>query len=105
MDKTVANTSSKEQGVNIKYLRFVLLPMKVVHHQYFIILVVGLFLLASAQSLLFDNGVLHRLSVASMYMMTLSIVVGIVLAIYIHFTKNQLFDPLSSELDSDEDDP
>jgi len=43
--------------------------------------------------------------VASMYMMTLSIVVGIVLAIYIHFTKNQLFDPLSSELESDEDDP
>ena len=78
--------------------------MKVVHHQYFVILVVGLFLLASVQSLLFDNGVLQRLSVISMHMMGFSIIAGVLLAIYIHFTKNQIFDPLSSELDSDEDD-
>jgi len=36
--------------------------------------------------------------------MLASIIFGIILAVYIHFTKDQIFDPLSSELDSDPDD-
>ena len=78
--------------------------MKIRHHQYVDLIVVTFFTVACVQSILFNNGVLHRLSVASMYMLVSSIVVGIILAIYIHFTHNQLFDPLSSELDSDPDD-
>jgi len=78
--------------------------MKIRHHQYVDLIVVTLFTVACVQSILFNNGVLHRLSLASMYMLISSIVVGIILGIYIHYTHNQIFDPLSSELDSDPDD-
>ena len=78
--------------------------MKIRHHQYVDLIVVSIFVVACAQSVLLGNGVLDRLSIASMYMMVSSIVVGIILAIYIHLTKNQIFDPLSSELDEDTDD-
>jgi len=78
--------------------------MKIRHHQYVDLIVVTFFPAACVQSILFNNGVLHRLSLASMYMLISSIVVGIILGIYIHYTHNQIFDPLSSELDSDPDD-
>jgi hypothetical protein len=38
-----------------------------------------------------------------MYFMAGTIVVGIIVAIYVHFTRDQIFDPLSSELDEDPD--
>lgn len=78
--------------------------MKIRHHQFVDLIVVTFFTVACVQSILFNNGVLHRLSLASMYMLISSIIVGIILGIYIHYTNNQIFDPLDSELDSDPDD-
>ena len=78
--------------------------MKIRHHQYVDLIVVVIFMAACIQSVLLGNGVLDRLSIVSMYVMLSSIIAGIILAIYIHFTKNQIFDPLSSELDEDPDD-
>ena len=78
--------------------------MKIRHHQYVDLIVVAIFMAACIQSVLLGNGVLDRLSIVSMYVMLSSIIAGIILAIYIHFTKNQIFDPLSSELDEDPDD-
>ena len=78
--------------------------MKIRHHQYVDLIVVVIFMAACIQSVLLGNGVLDRLSIVSMYVMLSSIIEGIILAIYIHFTKNQIFDPLSSELDEDPDD-
>ena len=78
--------------------------MKIRHHQLVDMMVLTLFVAAAVQSILFHNGVLERLSIASVYMMVSSRVVGIILAIYIHFTTDQIFDPLRSELDTDSDD-
>lgn len=78
--------------------------MKIKHHQIVDLTIVTLFTMAALQSVLFHNGVLERLSMVSVYVMLTSIILGIILAVYIHFTKDQIFDPLSSELDSDPDD-
>ena len=78
--------------------------MKIKHHQIVDLTIVTLFTMAALQSVLFHTGVLNRLSMVSVYVMLASIIFGIILAVYIHFTKDQIFDPLSSELDSDPDD-
>ncbi len=49
--------------------------MKIRHHQYVGLIIVTLFTVACVRSILFNNGVLHRLSLASMYMLISSIVV------------------------------
>lgn len=84
---------------------YVSLTMKVRTHQYIDLFIVALFLIACAQSMILGNSVLDRLSIISMYIVLASIVLGIVIVAYIHFTKDQIFDPLSSELDEDPDDP
>ena len=75
--------------------------MKVRYHQYLDIGIVLLVMLLCIQSVLFGNDMLDWLSLIATSTMTVSISVGLFLAAYIKLTKNQIFDPLSSELDDD----
>ena len=75
--------------------------MKVRYHQYLDIGIVLLVMLLCVQSVLFGNDMLDWLSLIATSTMTVSISVGLFLAAYIKLTKNQIFDPLSSELDDD----
>ena len=75
--------------------------MKVRYHQYLDIGIVLLVMLLCIQSVLFGNDMLDWLSLIATSTMTVSISVGLFLVAYIKLTKNQIFDPLSSELDDD----
>lgn len=77
--------------------------MKVRHHQYLDVGIVLLVLCLCVQSVLLGNEILGWLSLLATSVMTVSIAAGLFLAAYIKLTKDQIFDPLSSELDDDPD--
>lgn len=88
-------------NLNTSYLSSVIVDIK--HHQLVDIIIVGLFVIAIVQSYFRGTEGLDILSTISMYFMAGTIVVGIIVAFYVHFTRDQIFDPLSSELDEDPD--
>ncbi len=75
--------------------------MKVRYHQYLDVGIVLLFMCGCIQSVLLGNDMLDWLSFIATCMISVSIAIGLFLAAYIKLTKNQIFDPLSSELDDD----
>ena len=78
--------------------------MKIRHHQYVDLIIVSLFVIAIVQSYFRGTEGLDILSTISMYFMAGTIIIGIIVAIYVYLTRDQIFDPLSSELDEDPDD-
>ena len=78
--------------------------MKVKHHQYVDILILTLLVVTCIQSYIRGTDGLEHLSMISMWFMVANIIIGVIVAIYVRATKDQIFDPLSSELDEDPDD-
>ena len=65
------------------------------------IIILSLFLAACIQSYIRGTQSLSVISTVSMYFMLATIIIGICVAAYVYYTKDQIFDPLNSELDSD----
>jgi len=78
--------------------------VKVRHHQYVDILILTLLIIPCVQSYIRGTRGLDLLSMVSMWFMSATIVIGLLVAAYIRITKSQIFDPLSSELDEDPED-
>jgi len=63
-----------------------------------------LFLLAILSSYIWGKASLHALGLITMWFMATTIVVGVIVVAYIKITKDQIFDPLSSQLEDDPQD-
>ena len=77
--------------------------MKTRHHQYLDQFILGMIAIASIQSIFLGNNILDSLSLVSMYVVLASIVDGFAVVAYILVSKHELFDPLNSDLEEDDD--
>ena len=75
--------------------------MKIRHAHYLMLIIFNILVFISFLSALYDPYELQEIGLIARYIMLFTIIFGIVIAIYIHYTKNQLFDPLNSDMDSD----
>ena len=80
------------------------MPVDIRHHQYVTMIFLGLFIAAAVSSYVWANVGLHILGMITMWFMTATILIGVIVVAYVKITKDQIFDPLSSELDDDPQD-
>ena len=65
------------------------------------LIIYNILVFTSFLSALYDPYELEEIGLVARYIMLFTIIFGIVIAIYIHLPKNQLFDPLNTDMDSD----
>ena len=73
--------------------------MKIRQHQLIDIIIANMLIAACVISYLKSRIVLDDLSTISSYFMLATILFGIAVALYVIYTKDQVFDPLNSSLD------
>ena len=73
--------------------------MKIKQHQLIDIIIANMLIAACVISYLKSRIVLDELSTISSYFMLATILFGIAVALYVIYTKDQVFDPLNSSLD------
>ena len=73
--------------------------MKIRQHQLIDIIIANMLIAACVISFLKSRIVLDELSTISSYFMLATILFGIAVALYVIYTKDQVFDPLNSSLD------
>ncbi len=73
--------------------------MKIRQHQLIDIIIANMLIAACVISYLKSRIVLDELSTISSYFMLATILFGIAVALYVIYTKDQVFDPLNSSLD------
>ena len=72
--------------------------VKIRQHQLMDVIIANMLIAACVVSYLKSKVVLDKLNTVSSYFMLATIVFGIVIAIYVIYTKDQVFDPLNSSL-------
>ena len=75
--------------------------MKIRHAHYLMLIIYNILVFTSFLSALYDPYELEEIGLVARYIMLFTIIFGILIAIYIRLTKNQLFDPLNTDMDSD----